>query len=107
MVEFRPARFLLSFRPRLRHFLYRPFRCPTLLEQTSRQKTTGPGRAGTLVVCTIELRGNQNAVAVSNDLAARDLGLVGENRVELLLADPGGDEFRRLHTLLRRLEETE
>src|SRR3990170_6281804 len=48
-----------------------------------------------------------NAVTVSNDLAARDLGLVGENRLELLLADPRCDELRRLHTLLRRLEETE
>jgi hypothetical protein len=26
----------------------------------------------------VELRGDENAVAVSNDLAARDLGLVGE-----------------------------
>src|SRR6476646_10551520 len=55
----------------------------------------------------VELRGDENAVAVSNDLAARDLGLVGENRVELLLADPLCDELRRLHTLLGRLEVTE
>src|SRR6476619_101330 len=56
----------------------------------------------------VELRGGENAVAAaSNDLAARDLRLVGENRLELLLADPRCDELRRVDTLLRRLEETE
>src|SRR5438093_6610519 len=54
----------------------------------------------------VELR-DQDAVAVSDDLAARDLRLVGDDRLELLLADPVGDELRRLLALLRRLEETE
>ena len=65
-------------------------------------------QAGPSFECgAVELRGDENAVAMSNDLAARDLGLVGENRVELLLADPRCDELRRLQALLRRLEETE
>ena len=65
----------------------------------------GPGFCGPSVeMRSATLRGNQNAVAVSDDLAARDLGLIGENRVELLLADPGGDELRRLHALLTRLD---
>src|SRR6266566_1939419 len=54
----------------------------------------------------VELR-DQDAVAVSDDLAARDLRLVGDDRVELLLADPVRDELCRLLALLRRLEETE
>jgi len=44
---------------------------------------------------------------VSDDLAARDLGLVGNQRLEPLVADPRGDDVRRLLALLRRLEETE
>jgi hypothetical protein len=55
----------------------------------------------------VDLHGDQNAVAVSDDLAARDLGLVRDNRVELLVADPAGDELRGLEALLRSLEETE
>jgi hypothetical protein len=41
---------------------------------------------------------------VDDDLAARDLGLVRNHRVELLVADPGGDDLRRLLALLRSLE---
>jgi len=44
---------------------------------------------------------------VSDDLAARDLGLVGHQRVELLVTDPRGDDLRRLGALLGSLEETE
>jgi hypothetical protein len=55
----------------------------------------------------VELRGDQNAVAVSDDLAARDLGLVGDHRVQLLVANPAGDDLRRLLALLRSLEEAE
>jgi len=51
----------------------------------------------------VELR-DQDAVAVSDDLAARDLRLVRDDRLELLLADPVGDELRRLLALLRRLD---
>ena len=40
----------------------------------------------------VALAGDQNAVAVSDDLAARDLGLVGDHRVELLVANPAGDD---------------
>lgn len=53
-----------------------------------------------------ELR-DRVAVAVGYDLAARDLRLVGDQRLELLVTDPGGDELRGLLALLRRLEETE
>jgi len=35
----------------------------------------------------VELRGDQNAVAVNDDRAARDLGLVGDHRLELLVAN--------------------
>jgi len=55
----------------------------------------------------VELGGDQDAVAVSEDLAARGLGLVGDHRVELLVANPAGNELRRLLALLRRLEEAE
>jgi 2-oxo-4-hydroxy-4-carboxy--5-ureidoimidazoline (OHCU) decarboxylase len=44
---------------------------------------------------------------VSDDLAARNLGLVRDQRLKLLVADPRGDDVRRLLALLRRLEETE
>jgi hypothetical protein len=44
---------------------------------------------------------------VYDDLAARDLGLVGDHRVELLVAQPAGDDVRRLLALLRSLEEAE
>ena len=53
------------------------------------------------------LDGDQDAVAGSDDAAARDLGLVRNDRVELLVADPGCDGLRRLLALLRSLEETE
>src|SRR5687768_13787072 len=67
----------------------------------------GPGKPSPPVECgAVELR-DHDPVAVSDDLAARDLGLVGDQRFELLLADPGDDDVRRLLALLRRLEETE
>ena len=53
-----------------------------------------------------ELR-DDDAVAVSDDLAAGDLRLVGDDRLEFLLADPVRDELCRLLALLGRLEETE
>ena len=40
------------------------------------------------------------------DLAARDLGSVGDQRLELLLADQGRDDVRRLFAPLGCLEET-
>jgi hypothetical protein len=67
----------------------------------------GPGKPSPPVECgAVELR-DQDAVAVSDDLAARNLGLVRDQRLELLVADPRGDDLRRLLALLRRLEETE
>mgnify|MGYP003430081653 CR=1 FL=1 len=53
-----------------------------------------------------ELRA-RDAVAVSDDLATRDLGSVGDQRLELLLADPGRYDVRRLFALLGCLEETQ
>ena len=50
---------------------------------------------------------DDDAVAVSDDLAAGDLRLVGDDRLEFLLADPVRDELCRLLALLGRLEETE
>jgi hypothetical protein len=52
-----------------------------------------------------ELRA-RDAVAVSDDLAARDLGSVGDQRLELLVADPGRDDVRGLFALLGCFEET-
>jgi hypothetical protein len=54
----------------------------------------------------VELR-DGDAVALSNDLAARDLRLVGNRLGEVLVADPLRDELRGLGVLLGRLEETE
>jgi len=44
---------------------------------------------------------------VCDDLAARDLRLVGHDLVELLVADPTADELRRRVALLTCLEETD
>jgi hypothetical protein len=76
-------------------------------EARRRKVEQGPASRAYVECGAVDLRGNRNAVAVSDDLAARDLGRVGENRVELLLAEPRGGELRRLHTLLRRLRESE
>jgi len=70
----------------------------------------GPGPAGQPHLSNAvrsNLRGDQDAVAVSDDLAARDLRLVGDHLLELLVANPAGDDLRRLLALLRRLEEAE
>ena len=45
--------------------------------------------------------------SASNDPPLGTLPPRRENRLKLLLADPRCDELRRLHALLRRLEETE
>src|SRR5207342_261279 len=57
-------------------------------------------------VRAVELR-DCDAVALSDDLAACNLRLVGDDRAEVLVAEPRGDELRRLHPLLRSLEEIE
>src|SRR4029078_8760214 len=54
----------------------------------------------------VELR-DRELFALSDDLAARDLGLVGHQRLELLIADPGVDELARLVALLTGLKEAE
>jgi hypothetical protein len=59
-----------------------------------------------LLAGAAELR-DREPVALSDDLAARDLGLVGHQRLELLVVDPGADELARLLALLAGLEETE
>ena len=48
-----------------------------------------------------------DAVAVSDNLAARDLRSGGKDGVELLVLDPRGDDLGRLLALLGGLEETE
>src|SRR4029078_11899887 len=48
-----------------------------------------------------------DTVAVSDDLAGRDLGRVRDQRLELLLADPARNEGRRVLALLGGLEEPE
>jgi hypothetical protein len=50
---------------------------------------------------------DRGAVAASDDLAARDLGLVRDHPLELLVADPGRDDVRRLLALLSCLEKAE
>ena len=45
---------------------------------------------------------DRDAVAMSDDLAARDLGRVGNHRLELLVADPCRDDIRGLLALLLR-----
>ena len=72
-------------------------------ERTEKARQAGPSSG----IASVELDGDHDAVAGSDDAAARDLGLVGDDRVELLVADPGCDDLRRLHALLRSLEETE
>ena len=68
-------------------------------------RTRRARQAGPFVECgAIELRGNENAVAMSNDLAARDLGLATTR--SSFSSDPPCDELST-HALLRRLEETE
>src|SRR4029453_6319944 len=59
-----------------------------------------------LTPSSVELR-DGDAVALSNDLAARDLRLVGNRLGEVLVGDPLRDELRGLGVLLGRLEETE
>ena len=78
-------------------------RTPGMAEADARARprtTEGPARAEPSVDCEwVELR-DRDAVAVSDDLAARDLGLVRDHRLELLVADPGRDDARRLLALL-------
>ena len=62
------------------------------------------GPAGPSPTYAGELRA-RDAVAVSDSLAARDLGSVRDQRLELLVADPGRDDVRRLLALLGCLEE--
>src|ERR1044072_4197415 len=50
---------------------------------------------------------DRDAVALRNDLAARDLRRVGNRRVEVLVGDPLRDDLRRLAGLLGGLHETE
>jgi hypothetical protein len=59
-----------------------------------------------LTPSTVVLR-DGDAVAVSNDLTARDLRRVRNHRSEVLVGDPLRDDLRRLVALLGRLEETE
>ncbi len=71
-------------------------------------KRERPGKPGPLVECgAVELCDQDALAAASGDLAAHDLRLVWDQRVELLVSNPGGDELRRLLALLRGLEETE
>src|SRR6266536_2635883 len=66
----------------------------------------GPGRARPYWrPSEFELRGS-DAVALSNDLAARDLRRVGNRRAEVLVGDPLRDDLRGLFALRRSLEET-
>src|SRR5688500_4183921 len=79
--------------------------------ESKREPGRGRGRArpesSPPVECDlVELR-DRDAVAVSDDFAARDLGLVRDHRLELLVADPRRDDTRRLLALLGCLEETE
>src|SRR5687768_8817470 len=67
----------------------------------------GPAEAEPSVECEWVALRDRDAVAVSDDLAARDLGLVRDHRLELLVADPRRDDTRRLLALLGCLEETE
>src|SRR6266513_1859624 len=55
---------------------------------------------------TVGLNEGGDAVAVRNDLAARDLRRVRNQRVEVLVGDPLRDERLRLIGLLAGLEET-
>jgi hypothetical protein len=56
---------------------------------------------------TVELDEGGDALAVGEDLAARDLGCVRKCPAEVLVADPILDDLGGLVGLLRRLEETE
>ena len=56
--------------------------------RTKPQTSEGPAQAEPSIrIAVVELRGG-DAVAVSHDVAARDLRLVRDDRVELLVADP-------------------
>ena len=66
-----------------------------------------PGPRCSVGCGAVELRDEDALVAASEDLATGDLGLVGHEPVELLVANPGGDELRGLLGLLGGLEETE
>src|SRR6188508_490737 len=67
----------------------------------------GPARAGPSRASLVELDQGGDAVAVRDDLAARDLRRVRDRRGEVLVGDPRGDDLVRLLGLLGRLEETE
>src|SRR6478735_7097270 len=71
-------------------------------------RNEGPASRALCVECgAVGLRGGQDAVAVSDDLAACDLRLIGDHRFELLVANPACDDLRRLLALRRSLEEAE
>jgi hypothetical protein len=53
------------------------------------------------------LSDRENAVALCDDLAARDLRSIRDRLIEVLVRDPLRDEHRRLVSLLGGLEETE
>src|SRR5688572_1902077 len=67
----------------------------------------GLGKPSPPVECDRVALRDRDAVAVSDDLAARDLRRVRDQRLELLVADPACDDVRRLLALLGSLEETE
>ena len=69
----------------------------------------GPAVAGALPMTrsTVGLNEGRDALALRDDLAARDLRRVRNHRIEVLVGDPLRDERRRLVGLLAGLEETE
>ena len=67
--------------------------------------TEGPATPGPPFALPIVL--GENAVALGDNLAGRDLRRVRNRRVETLVGDPLGDDHRRLISLLGGLEETE
>ena len=75
---------------------------------TVRFTRRGPAFAGPLSITpsTVGLNEGGDAVAMRNDLAARDLRRVRNQRVEVLVGDPLRDERLRLIGLLGGLEET-
>src|SRR4029453_1763801 len=74
-----------------------------------RPRREGPAPPGPLDDAEVRVRLNEggDAVAVRNDLAARDPRRVRNHRVEVLVADPLRDEGLGLVGLLGGLEETE
>src|SRR6266516_1013576 len=73
---------------------------------TRPERAGGAGKPTPPLTAVAELR-DRETVALSDDPAARDLRLVGHQRLELLVVDPGVDKLARLLALLRGLEETE